>query len=235
MSRLFSSLALLSLIGCDSGLDAWSNSLEREDQDAERLWWWWWPPVPETAEPEPEPEPEGDPDWFDATCEDGLCVVRSDFDPRDHLDLAQALCADAMPASAAEGPRFQRLWFTTERVWADAFDARDATWTYRFVARDTDDLWGYRWFACDVDVTAGTVDVDSVFESDSLRAVELDAMQHLLVHGLDHALADLGGWRRVSRGGIQWHLVDTEPQLFLSDESTSTWHTWSAVTGERTR
>ncbi|MEZ4320126.1 MAG: hypothetical protein R3F61_21785 [Myxococcota bacterium] len=231
-SRALVVFLLLPLVACDGGLDAYGDGRATGDV-TDQGWWWLWPTTDdadEEAEP-PVPAEPGDPEWFDAHCADGVCVVSDDFDPRDHLEAAHALCQDAM--ALEEGPWFDVLWFETDRVYTDEFRASAAHWTYRFVAPDPNDLWGYQWLECEVDVNGQTVELDTGYASDSRRAVRVDALQQGLVYGLDHALEDLGSWNHVTRGGFQWHQVDAEPELFLSDDQYNDWDSWNAVTGEQ--
>lgn len=219
---------LLPLAACEGGLDAYGQN--RETGDAGDQGWWWLLPSSDEEEPEPAgPTEPGDPQWFDAHCADGACVVPVGFDPRDHLWRAAELCAAETPVALG----FEMVWFETERVYADDFSASAASWTYRFSAPDPDDLWGYRWIRCEVDVTGQTVELDDMFAPDSRRVVGVDALQQAAVYGIDHALEDIGAFSHVTRGGLQWRIGVAEPEIFLADDEWNDWDRWNATTGER--
>lgn len=227
----FRLVVLVSSLAACGGLDAEESHRTQADAEEQGWWWLWTPPTPDTSEPEvPEETREpGDPDWFDAHCDEAGCSVAPDFDPLDHLQLAHDLCADELGLDALY---FQRAWFETERVYADEMDAAAADWFYTFVVPDPDDLWGYRWLACTLSVRHVELETDTGFSSDSLRPVRVDEMLEATQFGIDHALEDLGSWSYVTRGGIHWSRV-RGPEIFLADDRWDDWDHWSAVDGER--
>lgn len=222
---------LLLSFACNSGLDAHSVDGPDTDTSEDQAFWWWGTTdddddaVEEEAE---EPREPGDPAWFDAHCSGGHCTVADDFDPMAWASFAHALCVDE---TGMDSMRMQRVTFETERVDAGDFRASEATWEYRFVEPDPDDLWGYTYIDCIVDVTAGDIVVDDTFTSGAKAPVSdyTDAM----VYDLPYALDDIGSWSSITRGGIRWDSYQDEPEFYLADDRWNDWDAWSAVTGER--
>lgn len=225
------SAVILSLLaGCGS-LDAREEERASADEANQALWWLWSSGQEEEEEVEEvaTPSEPGDPAWFDAHCDEQGCVVGDDFDPVDHLQLAYDLCDEAL--AVEDELYFQRVSFTTERVYAEDFRASEADWEYRFVVPDPDDLWGYTWLECYVRVHDGAVATGSTYNAGPIT--HLDGLIGRVDFGIAEALDDLGSLGSVNRGGIRWDSLHDVGEVYLVDDRWDDTDTWNALTGER--
>jgi hypothetical protein len=226
MFRTLSALSVLLLVGCSTSELSADTSDTTTDDNA--FWWWGWDTSDDEEEEEDREEEvphDGDPDWFDADCSSGFCAVRDGFDPIAWADQAHRLCL----AETGHDMDMQRVNFSTDRVYVDDFRASEADWEYRFVIADPDDLWGYRYIDCIVDVSAGEVVVDSTFTRGAVASV--DRFMAGVTYGIDHALEDQSSLSRVTRGGIRWDSFSGAPEIYLADDEWNDWDEWNASTG----
>lgn len=218
---------LFSLTAC-SGSALQADLDNRADDAEEQAWWWWASSGDDESSDEPaEPREPGDPDWFDAHCDEVVCEVAPDFDPVAWMKQAEQLC---LAETSLVEMDLQRVSFSVDPIDVDDFDASLAQWEYRFVAPDDEDLWGYTYIDCIVDVTAGAIVVDDTFTSGDRAPVE--DFEERTRFGLEHALDDIGGWNDIVGGGIRWDAFEGAPELYLVDEDRDQ-DMWSALTGER--